>query len=1210
MERNNFKKAISVPVRKFLIELFQDNSKRLELLYQTAAPQFDESQVSDFEEFIRQAGFKEFIEKRNMISEGRFADLLEKLLKRVALEIPAVVIGEITGLMTSADYRKIEKSFFFYPVDSITLRQYQDGFIRVGEQNRELLTAYNAFYQTDEFLYLKKDYRDQIEIWSDMLSRLTDLLLARKNLKNVEQAAGSLSNAHVRRLIQISIDEKKQKEFILNIFGVFHHHTEPDRIIRLIAGMARYYSTKQNSFLFKRITALWSFFQELPGDRENDFYQFVKQYGSSRDELSLFVWEAVFELETEKAVQAMSFFTSTQFSTIFGHYGGDAAMIKMLVKNILTAILEIGIEGFNGKLYSLVLKLLLGLKMDRNFIRRRAVFFKWLKEKSSSRRIELQVIRFLFFEYIYTALKLVDQSPDLRMNRFCDSEHQLFCDKIDIQYRKLRSRSGNELLDLFKPVLETLRNIIWKDTREKFSSQPVRIEEIISSAVSLDREDQVIDALTEVEPEYLISYHESFMDIFRKNPEKIHEAISSDFWYRVGFIQALPHARGIIIPLVGNVNVLEGESGAYTDGRAIFLPSFVNYFKDPLDPLDDNRNLTVYAGLALHEAGHILAGSFRFNYWYYLTKLERPDLFKYIHNVIEDYRIEKFLIRINAHPQAAEILNTIEEYFAVKDIKTVRPLAEFTLFYITSEARGCNESARKLSGFTDRYLDMINAAVNTGRFRGMKELVEYGLERLHNMDIGNPLAAYPLARELYEIMKHWPEAELEGLLDSALFPTGRHRVDEKGDEFSRQPLTQEELDDLYRSYNANPRQFLNSYGLTVYPELLDTGEFENTSAAQRGERIQEYLDEIMKTDESFTELDYTEPGTIDFSKRTKVDDIAALEQGGNKNDTLELIKDFIKKSRRKRKKIKKDPPGKKFVYSIDANTKSRTILSEIKEISINGADQLYLRKFRQWEYMAQRVYQQLAQMMPPLQEEHALSALEGDLNMEQLIEIMSDRTRIGVQEYLDVYKEGRRSLEAVIGLDASGSTDLITETDNNFFNCGATLSPVQKFKYNTILDVEKAFAMILGTALNYLTDRLEIYAFNSVTSTTVYRAENIKAISSFISDQSNRDGDFIRYINNKMQRSDADVKFFFLISDGKPDSVNYSGAQAMNDTLIAMRETVNSGVKLIYFNIDMLRGDYFNVFKKEATCAEHFCHPEDLLPAIPGMVRTVVESIK
>jgi nitric oxide reductase activation protein len=128
-------------------------------------------------------------------------------------------------------------------------------------------------------------------------------------------------------------------------------------------------------------------------------------------------------------------------------------------------------------------------------------------------------------------------------------------------------------------------------------------------------------------------------------------------------------------------------------------------------------------------------------------------------------------------------------------------------------------------------------------------------------------------------------------------------------------------------------------------------------------------------------------------------------------------------------------------------------------------------------------------------------------------------------------------------------------------------------------------------------------------STNVYRIDPLEAVSSITPDQANRDGDFIRYITSKLKESTADIRYFFLISDGMPCSDNYQGKEALDDTVIAMREAVTAGIRLVYLNIDTNQAEYFSLFKKEAHYAEHFSRPEEILPRIPNLVEAVMKAI-
>ncbi len=163
------------------------------------------------------------------------------------------------------------------------------------------------------------------------------------------------------------------------------------------------------------------------------------------------------------------------------------------------------------------------------------------------------------------------------------------------------------------------------------------------------------------------------------------------------------------------------------------------------------------------------------------------------------------------------------------------------------------------------------------------------------------------------------------------------------------------------------------------------------------------------------------------------------------------------KNENKEKKDKKSNPAKKkkgkkkFVYSIDPKTKSRTRLSEIREFTVKGISTAYLAKFRKWEYLERKVYLHLSQLLPHIKEEHETSAFEGEINLDLLIEVLSNRNHFHSFDFLDIYRETQRSLGAIIGIDASGST-----------MCGIDDSANSN---ETVLDIEKAFAIILGRAL-------------------------------------------------------------------------------------------------------------------------------------------------
>ncbi len=1200
MDRKRFKSLLS-PSAKETIKKAVIDSERISVIYRLAADIFIEDQIGLFEQFIHHPGFTRFMLPRTATSLSRFEHTIELLFKRIALGINPQTIADIAGEMSDPAYRRIEKSFFKIPVDRKSFEMFESCFVSIGEQHTALTNQFLEFCASVEFSRLKERYIEERSLYEELFNRLGSLLLSKRDVSALTQAASILCEPHTVRLVYLSHNIERSVEFLLNIFNVILHHRNPAFFFKLLKlysmryphrhHLSREKLKKEHVAAYRRLAEIWKYLYILTEDNLNDYKTFLKDYGNQKDDFEAFVWEITFSLDTEKTVKAIRIFVSTAFISLRGFYGYSSEIIKFLIKNIVAVITEINIRDLQSSLYRIVLKLLLGLKVERKFLERRSNFFKWIKEHTSSTLIEIEVIRFLLFEYIFIALKLVDTGNRMQMTKFCDDNHRQFCHYIDELYSNPRYMRQKDLSAVFNPALSIIRSSIWKSHMEKFSRETVLIGKIISIAETTDMEDEIIGALQEVEPEHLDVYYESLMDMFKQNPERIHEAVPPDFWCRVSLGEAIPYVKGVIMPLIGGIPILDGGADAKTNGHVIYLPHHINFFKDPLHPLVENRNLTAYIFFALHEAGHILAGTFRFDLKFYAGSLEKPDLFFDIYNTFEDFRIENYLIKIRAHPQIVDLICTMNGYLSEIFMTGEPGIAVSMLFYIVDEAGGYNMSFKTTPAYQAIIERLLSARISTGRFRSLKEMIEYGIERLKNIDCANPLGVYPLVREFYEIMKHWHESYLTGVLDHENYQKPRHDYDSLA--VSDTPLTQDDLDALYWEYNENPRKFLQRYGI-IAP---DGAKHHDGNMLERSafEAINSFATGLLDTPEPV----YSGAGGIDFSHRTRADDESAkvqtgeLDVSGIKSDSMTADKEQVEQketgSRRKTGK-------KKYVYSIDPRTRSRTRLSEVVEFSIKEIDTSFFRKIRQWEYLAQRVYDQLSALLPILKEEEDTSSFDGEMNIELLIEVLSDRDRLHSTEFFDIFIEERRTLDVVIGLDASASTA------NRFQQSGA--EPVE------VLDVEKAFALILGTALSSLTERVRAYAFNSLTSTNIYRAETIEAVSSFKALNGNRDGDFIRYINNIFEKSDAEVKYFFLLSDGMPASDNYMGKEALDDTLIAMRETVNSGIKLIYFNIDRRRREYFDAFKQEATYAEHFTNPEQLLPIIPDLVGKIVDSIK
>lgn len=1174
MASKDFLDLLPEELKLWIRDEFKGLSPQKDALYNAAESVFGRENSEFFIELLENDNFKYFLKQRRTVSPMRIEGQFERLFDRVMMEIPIPTVAMTAAGMADPDYIKTERYFFSKKSDHSVLIEFERNFRRVMEQNSSLKHYFLKLAAERDFLDIM-EMRDDVSFF--LFEKITDYLLGTKNLNSVLQLCRDILQPSVLRFGKIAVSEGMWKAYYSGFIGMYARPNEVSSYIRsLDIYSARYKPGKLKSVSDKNMLAetegLKPFFLLMKTDEHfTQWALFLKNFGNRKDSFELFVWTEVFNVPLLKILPAMEILNSSAFERLQGFYFKDPSVLRFLIRSIMTSLHELKMRNLNPSSYKFILKLFLNLKIDSEFLKRRAFFFHLLREYSSSRYMELEMIRYIFFEYIFIATKTVTDYK-YGMTRFCDESHRVFCEWVDGSYLEAMRLDPKERVGFFKPVFDYFRAVIWIDHIKKFGKFKYRFEQFQSAVISANLEDAAVDELKKVETEEFPAYHESFFNVFYTKPERIYEAVSSDYWYRLSLDQARPHIQSILLNLIGTINLMPGQSGAYTDGSSVYLPEYQNSFKDPHDPIEENRNLTLYIGLALHECGHIIAGTFRFNLEYYLRTLEKPYLFKMIMNIFEDHRIEAFLVKMKIHAQSREILKNLNEFLSVRNWKNEMPVFMRFLLFCFDRANGYEEILKKFSDYEEKLNSILSLSVNTGRFPNLKSLMEYISERLKNMNIGNPMAAYELSREVYEIQKHWPMQEEDE--EEQKPAKGMHRIMcGEGEESDAPPpqtvLNEEELRELYRQYNDNPRQFVEDYNLPYIPEIHSGGK-----ETKDGSPSCEWITEEEPI------ANYDESGTIDFSHRTKADDLSAEEKLSQREE---------KKGRTVKKRKKKT--GTKKVYSIDPKTKSRTRLTEIKEHTVTKTDMNFLKKIRRWDFVRHKIMEEISRLELRSKEDHDISAVEGEINMELLLEIISGKNKVGVFEFLDIYTETKKSLDVIIGIDASGST--ASDASDGY----------------SVIDVEKAFAIIFGEALAAFTDNVKCLAFDSMTSTTVYRAATLKNISSVQPGNGNRDGDFIRFVSDELKTGTSELKYFFFLSDGQPNSDNYSGKEAMDDTLIALREAKKSGIRIIYFNIDSEKREYFEQFAKETAFAQHFKNPTDLIPVIPELIRSMAKAV-
>jgi len=1134
-----------------------------------------------FESFIEVSNFNKFITKTIKISATRFNLICDVIFESIRNGGDHLTIASIGAIMATPQFQSLITTHFkppYKPQDSYPLMK---GLLNYCIQS-DGLEEMNDLLFSQEYALLLQDYIGHPSARKSVINMTMFIMKVKRSSAYVRSCAEKISEDAIRNLILMSEVVGTMDVLLSSITQVFTRHPEPDRFFNMLQIYAEQYCPSQfNSptaiqSKFSRLADLWCVFGNARDLDIGNIRSFIDMYGHDQSGYKRYIWDIVVGTEPLSSLEAISIVTASEFQTLCKNYMLEQDTVKILIYNIIQAL-----DINAGKYRNALLKSILHTKIDKLHFVKRGKFIDWFLKNVQSRRIAGVINEYFFHEHISESLLRESIPGTCRVPEFRNKGHRLFCYILD----KIQPISDMPPEILFRKIITVIRDSLWKPVTDNFQAFRREINDIRSIAEIAGLEDQILYAMESMRQEDLIHYHRHLLTIWLDSPGMIKKAVNQNDWYKVLFSEAIPYCTETIIPLIGMISVRSsGDEKAFTDGKVIYLPSYINLFNDSFMPLEANRNLSSYIAFSLHEAGHILCGSYHFNIKDFVNSLERPQLFRIILNVFEDYRIESFIVRMNVHPQANKLFSMVKRRQLERLAKiNISPGANF-LFYIVHMADSNNFDAISNEDYFPKINEFLDMNYYSGEFCNLRELASYGIQRLINLDIANPLSAIILAEIFYNIMKFWPEDALNGMGDTIMLPPSEVMNGCTGEK--SKSLTREQLNELYNLCNGNIQRFLARHGINAFPDLISDNSNNNQVGYNTGYIIP----------------DYENLGTIDKSTRTLLDDLVAGEQITSvpQDDEPAILayrqsnshnSDISQEESREKSEESKT---KKKIKDIRVGSKSHTRLSELKEFSINNVNLSYMAMFQRWEPIVRRVYDELSRLIPLIDDEIEITSEGGDIDSERLIEILSDhKNRFIMPEFFETLcDESRHSLEVLIGLDASGSTSAIINMDGT-----------------TILDIEKAFSIILGRALRFITPEVRAYAFNSQTSTNIYRAESFEAISSFKSSEGNRDGDFIRYLTSLLKKSSADSRFIFLLSDGKPCSINYNGREAMEDTLLAMREAVNAGIKLIYYNFDKNQSDYFDLLKKEATYARYFTDPAQILPTIPEMLKKITSSV-
>ncbi|HOS32281.1 MAG TPA: hypothetical protein PLO95_03655 [Spirochaetota bacterium] len=1143
----------------------------------------DDLDVLKLETLLENKDVIKYLNKTKHFSANRFRNTLSKIADKMVRNVNVSPIIEIIKIINSEEYIKCVKLYFTPPADYELFSIFEQMVINISAQNPNHAKILFNISEKKILIDIKNLYKEEFkESFKIIIAMIEKLILQFKDSLIVEKICENIITEKFKWFAKIFEDKEDFNKEQFNLFwsnlSIFFLAANDKSInnffvilfklkIDLLASVKTY--KERRRLILKLIPVIAAIDEET----RQPFFDFIKSFPYSKDGPSELLWNVIFEFESkEKLIKLINFFISLGFINFYNFYRYESEILIFLLKHIIILVNDVDIRNFPKSLLPLVLKLFLEQKIDRHFLKKRTEFAKWLSQKTKSEIIKSVYVRILFYEYIFLFQKKFEVNKNIVLKQFCDTFHESFCKVIDETFDIYMKAEIKE--KLFEKLYLLSRGDAWKPVFERFPKDGLLIKELSNISESLDNDDMAITELMKVEERFIKKYHCKIIEIIKNDPQSklLADAFYSDYWARFYFEKAQFFISEALIYLLGNINIYPDEkNGAYTDGKVIFLPRYISHFQDDPEDTENNRNLSLYISIAFHEAGHIISGSFIFDYRPLYIKYEYPKLLKNIHNAFEDVRIEKYLKKIKAHSQINELLDSMNIFLSYKKDFCV---IDTFIINIMNMSEGYDEVIEKLNPDKLQKIERIlNMNLNTGRFSSLKNLRGYISDRVKNMDIVNPMETFYIAEELYQIIKLWPKE----LIEEAGFFMEEENIAPQI--HKKEILSGEELEKLYEECNADPMKFYESNGMKVFSGALDK---DQESAINR----------IMEELELNTEMAYEASGTFDTACYTKVDEIGAKRQKEfSLKESVRKVVETLTGAKREKSKKKSKTRG---VRSYSKLTNSKSAISYCKEFEINAINRRFLNENKKYDHIIRKIYTMLNGIFINFKSNITEnSSIEGEIDIERLIEILADKNSYNEPDFLEYYVEDLKTLRVIIGLDISGST-----FRNVNDNCNVT-----------ILDVEKHFALIFAKSLKMITDNVDIYAFNSVTSTNVYRAVPFEAVSSLVSDNGNRDGDFIRYIGEILSQSKEELKYFFLISDGQPSSVNYDGKEALEDTLLALRECRKKGIKVCYFNIDSFLREYFYYFKNEVVYAEYFANPSEIIDIVPELVKKIADEV-
>lgn len=910
---------------------------------------------------------------------------------------------------------------------------------------------------------------------------------------------------------------------------------------------------------------------------------FCEVWGADPSPGSRLLTDRVLDCPAEHLKSLIGLLLQSRTRRALARVAGDAELQLLLVEEIIACTVGTVPPAFAAReVRNSLVALLTDPAIPIARLSEVARFRSWLAQRDSSRVMREQVQAAVFRDLVWLAARKNASAASPR-----PSHLQQKLDGIQAPGGAalgIHPRRASEQRRGLAEVHRWLSDLVWARAGKRFGDREYSLRILRTIAESAGLVDPVLAALEELDPEDLDRYAGHLQRAWEQEPQRIAEETDSRAPWAIRFNDARPFIMEALLPLVGTIPVYPAD-WAKTEGAAIYLPESIAFFRDDPDALDGNRNLAMYVFLALHEAGHLLAGSFTVDPWPLFREADAPGLYAFLYNVVEDVRIERWIVDNQVHSQIRALVDAAHGWF-LGDATPDNPINAsigWLWDHLYANGRRQQTDPEWAAGVVPVLDTPLQGA---GQLARLGDGLARSLQRIRIMETGNPAAALQIAGELYRMLL--PLVQGTESLNGLTMPgeTGANPGDPGSRPAGSAPLaipnggmrpgasgaaqrvvaTAQDIADLYREANAHPERFVLGDSRSIGPghrtpdtraaEVRD--DMRHTAADYRSGRRQRQLADLRRSSRELDSvLASVEPATALSGKSSNA--------GQSTSEEPRVVR----------------------VRSWDPSTQKRLRMSEVREFVITTVDPEFLRRHQDYAAVAQRLRGLIHRLLHRDESDVEGASVGDEWDMDALLEILADFQSDRSREVLLTPALQRRDARLAIGMDVSGST--------------ATLVSNRDYPVS-ILDMEKHFALLFADAFESLGVPVELYGFNSITSTNIYLPQTPASISAFVADNANRDGDFIRWVTNRLTRDPAELQYFLLISDGMPSSPNYEGQPAVEDTLLAMRECRMAGIRLVYINVDPAAESYFESFRVEADSAIRCRSAAELPDLLPRLV--------